>query len=245
MTCAFTTPGDDVLFTYASRVGADSTPQAWILTETIKALQTRRLCCYGEVDPRPNGHAAGCGGQQGTSGRNIVQIGAAGAGAGVSLFSTVVSTGIGAGTGAAAALSAVAGPLAIAVLPLAILGGILQHHAQAVARENSTLTSVTCAYNAFADAMEDALCAGKIGLQDALGQLKQAANALRQQLAQIEKPVNAGYGWHKILDALELYNKEVVYPALVPGFIGGLTGKAGSLGGLLAIGGGALLARGL
>lgn len=120
---------------------------------------------------------------------------------------------------------------------LGIFGGA---HAQAVINEQATLCNVAVQYDQFADAMEQALAQGQIPLQDALARLKSVTDSLEQGLASIEKKYNAPYGYNRAVNALALFNKEVVYPSLVPGVIGNLANEIASPSGLL-IGGGALL----
>ena len=123
---------------------------------------------------------------------------------------------------------------------LGIFGGA---HAQAVINEQATLCNVAVQYDQFADAMEQALAQGKIPLQDALTQLKSVTDSLEQGLASIEKKYNAPYGYNRAVNALALFNKEVVYPSLVPGAVGSALNTLTSPSGLLIAGGGLLGAK--
>src|SRR5712692_1814656 len=115
MACSFSPPPDSILQTYAQRVGADSTGQPWVLAETLKALHTRRLCCYGDFDPRPNGHPAGCGGQaQDGGGANFANIGSQSIRAGAGISEGLLGIGSVGSSSLAPTLGFIAGPLAIA-----------------------------------------------------------------------------------------------------------------------------------
>jgi hypothetical protein len=121
------------------------------------------------------------------------------------------------------------------------------HHAQAKANEQGTICDVSNNWAGFASAIEQALQQKQIALQDAIVKLNQFHQGFTTSLLAIAKPINAGYGYLKALDALALFNKEVVYPSLVPGVVSSIFGPS-ALGsktgvGALAIGGGVAAAK--
>jgi len=110
-------------------------------------------------------------------------------------------------------------------------------HQQAVMTEQQTLCTVTIKYNQFADAMEAALRGGQIALKDASQQLESVHQSLASALSHIEKPYDAPYGYHKALDALVLFNQEIIYPSLVPtNSVSSLLGSVENFLGLSATG---------
>lgn len=144
-----------------------------------------------------------------------------------------------------------------------IVGIFGAHHAAAVQAEHKGLCEAMLQYNQFADAMERAISSGAIGIPDAVGQLQQVCSSLRSSLSSISKPINAAYGMQLSLDALKVFNTEVLYPALKPqsiiGVLGGLfsgnsqqngpgaaasTPADGSLGSIFATSGGKVFAVG-
>ena len=134
--------------------------------------------------------------------------------------------------GALAASTTLGTALGAATLGLGLIAipffAITAHHAQAVAMEQSTLCSVTNAWNGFADAVEQALTAGKAGLQDALVALKNTHDQLVGALGGIEKGMNAAFFFHKALDALQIWDKEIIFPSLVPGSTQSVPGQSGA-----------------
>jgi len=198
---------------YAHRVtgGSDA---VWIYSTALVFVRTHRFI-YWKNQPGDCGSETKISlGNPGTTGAKISATGAS------------FLSGIG--------LSSLAGPLVIAAFPLAILGGIFQHHAMAVALEQSTLCKVAVGYNGFADAMEAALKARKIGLQDANAQLLQAEEQLNGALDSIAKECNAACGYKKALHALVLFNQEKLYPGLVGGLGQSLLGPLVVAGGYVA-----------
>ncbi|SRR6266478_1787247 len=152
--------------------------------------------------------------------------------------------------GAAGATALGAATLGIGLVALPILA-ILAHHAQAVAQEQSTLCAVTNSWNAFADAVETQLAQGKIGIQDAMAALPQIYQQLSDALRGITKGFNAGAYFQRALDALQPWNKEIVFPVYVPqstsvfGATGSAVAGAASNTGLLLTGGGVVAAHAL
>ena len=73
---------------------------------------------------------------------------------------------------------------------------------------------ITYGYNAFADYTENSLANGSIPLQDALVNLKNAHDSLTRACAQWPQKDFAPYSLKIALDALYIFNKEVVYPSL-------------------------------
>ena len=112
-------------------------------------------------------------------------------------------------------------------IPLAIIA----RHAQAVKNEQTTLCAVSQAYNAFASNVEAELTAGKITADEAY----LAAIQLREQLFQatrmVRKECNFGCEMEKAIDALIIYNKEVIFPQLESGIakrvVSSTAGKVG------------------
>lgn len=121
-------------------------------------------------------------------------------------------------------------PISKAVIGIAakIIGIFGANHAAAVQAERKGLCTAMLQYNQFADAMERAISQGAISVPDAIGQLQQVCSSLRSSLSNIVKPINAAYGMQLTLDALRVFNSEVLYPALKPqsiiGVLGGLFG---------------------
>jgi hypothetical protein len=120
---------------------------------------------------------------------------------------------------------------------LGFIGGIFTAHARAVAKEQGTLCAFAGAYNQFADVIEPKIQSGEITVGQAIQALEKAQKVLFDALGPINDGSNAGWGYSFALDALVLYNKEVIYPKLAGGMLGGNIGKA------IAIGGGYLVAR--
>jgi hypothetical protein len=106
-----------------------------------------------------------------------------------------------------------------AALVGALIGIFTAHHNAAVRTERADICSVTQKYNAFAPSIEQAISTGKITLTDAISTLSQAHALMIADLAanSNSKQENAGFGVGKAIDALQLFNQEVVYPSLVPG----------------------------
>jgi len=206
---------------YADRVGSSDAKAPPTVKQLVMAsLATNRLIyckskegdCGSPTKP-PSTGAAG----------DILKYGPVGTGAALSIG------GLAAG-GFAASTAGVA--LGAATLGLSLIAipffAIAAHHAQAVATEQSTLCGVTNAWNGFADAVEIALSAGKAGLQDALVALKNTHDQLISALAGIEKGINAAFFFHKALDALQIWNKEIIFPSLVPGSTQPVPGQSGT-----------------
>lgn len=118
---------------------------------------------------------------------------------------------------------------------------IFGHHAQAVAIEQDTLCQVSLAWDGFALAAETFIPSGELPVQDALQQLDQAHQRLVQALAAIEKPCNAACGYHRILDALKMWNAEFIFPRLQPGLVSGLLAQVPGGGKTVAAVGGAIV----
>lgn len=113
------------------------------------------------------------------------------------------------------------------------------HHAQAVLTEQTRLCGVANDWNGFAEAMEVGLSSGKVQLQDAMVQLKLVYSTLVSEAQSIEKPYNAAFHYHKALDALKIWNEEIVFPSLPPSSLSGLTGtlpRAALIGGGILVG---------
>jgi hypothetical protein len=158
-------------------------------------------------------------------------------GAALGTTTSLAATGALGGTLAASTAVLGAATAGIGLLALPLLG-IFAHHAQAVATEQQTLCAVADAWNSFAINMEAQLKQGKVSQQDAQAALQQVHDNLAQTLSGIEKPVNAAVHYHKALDALLLFNKEVVIPSRAS-FLSGTLGKAVVAGAII---GGAKLA---
>lgn len=121
-----------------------------------------------------------------------------------------------------------------------ILGMFGQHHAQAVANEQSTLCRVADSWNSWIQATEYGIQSGMLPLQDALNQLNQVYQDLSNTAQSVAKNTTDAANYYKAaLDALVVWNREVVFPSLVPVPIivalpapvaGLLTGVASALG---------------
>ncbi len=211
---------------YADRVGATGSGiPASVLEVVIASLATNRItyCKSTQGDcggPTPQSLGTGASALNYTS-------------QGLKTASSFVTAGSVAGT----AFAPVTLGLSLIGIPLL---GIFRHHAQAVAREHQTLCQVADAWNQFAFNMEAQLRTGKTQRQDAEQALSQVHDQLVGALSGIEKPpFNAAMHYHKALDALLVFNKEVVIPKFSGGVLSGWTGKL-LVGG--AIVGGAKLA---
>ncbi len=218
---------------YADRVGAQGGTNNWIRCLAIICLRANRLLYQKKT-------ADDCG----TA--TIPQL--TGAGKAASVATSIASTALGPLGGILAGAGQSSG--------LGLLS-IFTHHAQAVATEQGTICDVSLNWAGFAQAVEQALQQSQIGLQDAITKLDQLHKSLTSELATVSNPVqkNAGYGYTKALDALTLFNKEAVYPSLVPGVVASLLGstavgkavssmtssKTGT--GALVIGGGVVAAK--
>lgn len=200
--------------TYADRAGASGAP--WIRPLAITCLRVNRIIYWKNT---PGGLTGDCG-QTTASGSNVGRavIGVAG--------------------GAAAPFT-----FGLSSLFASILGIFGGAHAAAVRTEQQTLCGVAIQYNQFADAIEQAIAAGQVPLQDALVKLNSVMSSLDSGLASIEKPYNAPYGYRRALKALGLFNQEVVYPSLVPGLASKALHAIESPTGILAAGGAVLAAK--
>lgn len=145
---------------------------------------------------------------------------------------------------AKAGLNIVANLLGGSNSPLSAIADIFAHHSQAVANEQNTICDVSNNWAGFASAMEQGLRSGQIGLQDAITKLGQFHQQFIGELGSVAKGINAGFGYQKALDALMLFNKEAIYPSLVPGVVDSILGPVSSLlgtssktSGVLVIGG--------
>jgi len=99
-------------------------------------------------------------------------------------------------------------------------------HAQAVANEQQVICSVAQSYAQFADMVESGLQSGGLDLQDAITAMSNLHSQLVASVSSIAKPTNkanAGTGVKLALDALQLWNAEVVYPNLSKGLLGTLS----------------------
>lgn len=136
--------------------------------------------------------------------------------------------------------------LKVGLSAIPIVGGLLAGlsgmlgigaHAKNLATEYATLCGVAAAWNAWADSQETMIKNGKLPLQDAITQLQSAHDTMVGHVRNQEKATNGYKGMHYALDALLYFNKEIVYPSLIPSMLSGLTGKG------LAIAGGIGLAK--
>lgn len=142
---------------------------------------------------------------------------------------------------------AVADPEPISKAVVGILGTIAglfgAGHAKAVAKEQTVLCSAMQQYNAFADAMEQAIAAKAIALPDAINNLQTVRTQIRSVMSQVAKPTNFGFGMQLALDALVVFNKEVIYPALVPSGLASFTNPATASGKAFLVGAGIVGAK--
>lgn len=203
-----------VVSVYADRVGAQGGTNNWIRCLAIICLRLNRLP-YAKKTP------GDCGTATGVQGNMALGLGV-----------TALKTGL-------SAVPIIGGLLASlsSFIPFA-------HHAQAVANEQATLCDVSVNWAGFSSAMEQALRSKQIGLQDAVTRLDQFAAQLKAELATISNSAqkNAGYGYSKAVDALVLFDKEAVYPSLVPGVLSSLSGSRAGVG-ALAVGAGVAAAK--
>jgi hypothetical protein len=207
---------------YVDRVGA---PRAsdWIPLAIQYVLRARRMYTAKKAY---SGEFGDCGNNTSIGLGVAPEIGkidsiAGAAVAGVATVGGLATSGIGAGAAFAAttagAVTAAAGiitaGIGLVALPFIL---IFEHHAQAVAKEQHTLCDVVIAYDQFADQIEPLIQSGQITLQNAVQLLEQVQQQLQGALAGISqgsgKDCNAGCGFGYILNALVLYNIEVLYP---------------------------------
>lgn len=179
---------DATLKMYAARVGAPSAPDKfWVTCLCAAFMLTQRVIYYKQ--------------QPGDCGANVpVNLGITGA--------------IGGSIGVAAAADPE--PISKGILSgiSTIFGVFGAHHAQAVKTEQATLCDVATTYNGYASAIEQAVASGQLTPEDASQALGQIVTSLSGELSQIAKDCNAACGFKYALQALLLYNTEVIYPAL-------------------------------
>jgi hypothetical protein len=115
---------------------------------------------------------------------------------------------------------AVSDPEPISKAVIGILGTIAGFfgagHAKAVANEQKTLCAAMQQYNALADALEKAISSGALNVADALQRLQLGVSQIQSGIGTVSKPTNFGFGMNLALEALQLFNKEVIYPQLTP-----------------------------
>jgi hypothetical protein len=197
LACAGATPifSEAQVAQYANRVGGQGGTGNWVYCYVVACLRVNRII-YWKQSP---GDCTG-----GTSG----------------VYSPSATTQVGAGvTGALSKLaSADKEPITGAILSVAsqVFNIFGQAHAQAVATEQGDLCQAFIDYNSFASQVEAGIAQGALGIQDAIVALNGVVNQVIARVETIEKPVNAAYGVHKALSALALFNKEMIYPSLVP-----------------------------
>jgi hypothetical protein len=189
---------------YADRVGAQGGTNNWVRCYVIACLVSNRIIYYKQS---PND----CGLATAPPSNLNAQLAQAGARTALSAVPIV-------GNALAALVSA---------LPFA-------HHAQAVETEQTTLCNSSSSWNQFADQIEQALAGGTIGLQDATTKMQQVVASLKGYTQKVVNGINAGYGVEKALDALALFNAEVVYPSLVPGVASSILGTSSPLAAVTA-----------
>lgn len=150
----------------------------------------------------------------------LTGIGAASSGA--LLFTGGAGVGTSAaGSGAAlgglpAIFGTIAGPVALAMIPLAIWGAISAHHKIAVAREQATICDVSQAYDQWEQTAEYAIANGQMIASDVKAALPQVELQLMQALQAIMKQCDAACFMQKALKALDLYAVEKLYDSLSP-----------------------------
>ena len=161
------------------------------------------------------------------------------------------------GFGVASAGLAATGAGAPLAFVTTLLGGIFQHHAQAVKREQDTLCDVFTAFNSFADAAEANLQSGQWSVADADNALSQVHDQLTAEAGSIAHQFNAAYGVVKALDALQVFNSEKVFQerqgllgsalnslgSAVGGAAGSVGGNGGGVAKVLAVGAGWALGK--
>lgn len=182
---------------------AGKTPN--VFPTVVKWLQVNRLayCINAPGD---------CGQPSPVAGMNPYGIAQAGTGIGAGTVGLLGSSAIGILPAATAGLAV--GILAPIGVIIGIAGGIVAHHAAAVANEHKVLCTVTLAYNQFADNVEAALKAKSIALQDAVVALQNAYTQLSAMANSIYKQCNAACYYLSGLDSLLQFNKRFVYPQL-------------------------------
>lgn len=111
----------------------------------------------------------------------------------------------------------------------ALITGIIgAHHAAAVATEQATLCDLSNKWAQYASAVEQGVASGQYNLQDANTNLASAIQQLDAGIQHIYKSCNAACYYRKVLQALLIFNKEKVYPSLVPKPVaGGILGNLG------------------
>src|ERR1035437_2460719 len=113
------------------------------------------------------------------------------------------------------------------------------------AQELQVDCAVCSYYNSFADQIEAAIRGGSISVADAITQLNSVCTQLDSQLQQLSgysKPEWAPFFHRMSLNALKLFNAEIVYPSIVPAnTLSSLTSTTTGKG--VLIGGAILLAK--
>jgi hypothetical protein len=112
-----------------------------------------------------------------------------------------------------------------------IFGVFTAHHIKAVQTEQATLCAVAAAYNQSAEQIENLVASGQIDPPTAVAYLQQVVNMLLSQLAPIRKSCNAACGFTYALQALVLYNGDVVYPSLYNASTSAIGAAPGTPGG--------------
>lgn len=132
----------------------------------------------------------------------------------ITLGATTGASGITGGAaaipGLSAGLSTALGVISFGVGLIALPFAFLANHAKAVRVEQSTVCAVVSAYNALADALERSLLTGEIGLGQAEQELVRFREIAIQELSKIRKECNFACGLIHVIDAMVLYNREVL-----------------------------------
>lgn len=219
---------------YAHRVGAAA---GWQLCLVVACLRVNRIIYYKQSP-------GDCGGPTAAQG-SVTLAASRAAGGAASAAGGLASSGIfAAGSTALAATGIGAVVVGIGALITGIIGA---HHAQAVATEQATLCDLSNKWGQLAAALEQGIVNGQYNLQDANTGLAQAVAQLDAGIAHIVKECNAACGYRKVLKALQIFNKERVFPSLVPkatpGFLNNLGTSTSVLPKAALIGGAAVAAK--
>jgi len=224
-----------LLQTYADRVGARQGPRSADVNNFILAvLATNRMTyCHSKQDDCGPAVQPKLG-----TGAAVLKFGGLATGTAAGLGSAGLAP-LAAGTAAAGVIGAATLGLGLIAVPLL---AIFAHHSAAVANEQNTICAVSTAWNGFADVVEQKIPSGTLAVQDALTALQTYYSQLRNGLQGITHGTNAGYYFTKALDALQIWNKEVVFPSLNPSAAIAPGGQASTPGASSSTGKTALLA---
>lgn len=127
------------------------------------------------------------------------------------------------GLGAVGVLSGAAtfGIGAAITVAVAAISDIFQHHAQAIANEQSTICAVVNYFNEALRAVDQAVASGQISAGEGVTYLNQVANQAKTGLSSIEKVCNAACWFKGFIAAHQDFARQY-YAAISPNSVGAL-----------------------